>query len=80
MRKLWKRENHEKLTPLRRWELEKYQVSASVKLSKKELEGILIKAFRTIIMVVITLFLMIVEYGLSELLRTMGNSQFRLQK
>ena len=72
VRKLWKQENHEKLTPLRRWELiEKYQVSASVKLSKKELKGILIKAFPTIIMVVITLFLMIGDYALNELLKTL---------
>ena len=79
VRKLWKRENHEKLTPLRRWELEKYQVSASVKLSKKELKGILVKAFPTIIMVVITLFLTIGDYGLSELLKTLlANGKFAI--
>ena len=79
VRKLWKRENYEKLTPLRRWELEKYQMTASVKLSKKEFKGILIKTFPTIMMGVITLFLIIVDYGLSELLRTLlANGKFAI--
>ena len=79
VRKLWKRENYEKLTPLRRWELEKYQMTASVKLSKKDFKGILIKTFPTIMMGVITLFLIIVDYGLSELLRTLlANGKFAI--
>ena len=80
IRKLWKQEDYEKLTPLRRWELiEKYQASASVKLSKKELKGILIKAFPTIILTVITLSLMIGDYGLRELLKTMlANGKFAI--
>ena len=79
VRKLWKRENYEKLTPLRRWELEKYQMTASVKLSKKDFKGILIKTFPTIMMGVITLFLIIGDYGLSELLRTLlANGKFAI--
>ena len=80
VRKLWKQENYEKLTPLRKWELiDKYQVSASVKLSKKELKNILVKAFPTIILTVITLFLMIGDYGLSELLKAMlANGKFAI--
>ena len=79
VRKLWKRENYEKLTPLRRWELEKYQMTASVKLSKKDFKGILIKTFPTIMMGVITSFLIIGDYGLSELLRTLlANGKFAI--
>ena len=58
LRNLWRHESYEKLTPIRRWELnEKFQVAASIKLSKKELKRMVTRAFPTMIMIVLTLLL-----------------------
>ena len=80
LRKLWRHEDYEKLTPIRRWELdEKYQVSASIKLSRKELKGMVVRTFPTIVMIIISLFLIIGDFGLSQLLRTLlANGKFAI--
>ena len=80
LRNLWRHESYEKLTPIRRWELnEKFQVTASIKLSKKELKRMVTRAFPTMIMIVLTLFLVIGDLSLAELLRALvANGKFAI--
>ena len=80
LRNLWRHEGYEKLTPIRRWELnEKFQVTASIKLSKKELKRMIARAFPTITMIVITLFLVIGDLSLTELLKALvANGKFAI--
>lgn len=69
LRDLWKDKPDKKLTPLRQWELaEKYQVSSSLKLTKKEIKRIFIQASPTIVFVVITICTVVADLGLKGLL------------
>ena len=80
LRNLWRYEGYEKLTPIRRWELnEKFQVTASIRLSKKELKRMIARAFPTITMTVITLFLVIGDLSLTQLLKALvANGKFAI--
>ena len=80
LRNLWRHESYQKLTPIRRWELnEKFQVTASIRLSKKELKRMVTRAFPTITMIVLTLFLVIGDLSLTELLTALlANGKFAI--
>ena len=80
LRNLWRHENYEKLTPIRRWELnEKFQVTSSIKLSKKELKRMVTRALPTMTMIIITLFLVIGDLSLTELLKALvANGKFAI--
>ena len=70
LRKLWRDDpSREKLTPIRHWEVEeKYQVSKSIGLTKKESKRILIKSIPTLLFATMTLFTLIADYALVSLL------------
>eukprot|EP00095_Tigriopus_kingsejongensis_P011211 maker-scaffold263_size232787-snap-gene-1.30 protein:Tk11211 transcript:maker-scaffold263_size232787-snap-gene-1.30-mRNA-1 annotation:"hypothetical protein LOTGIDRAFT_155733" len=72
LRRLWRVDKKEKLTPLRNWELsEKYQMSSSMKISKKEAKRILIKAIPTMVFTSLTMTILVMDYALANLLSTL---------
>ena len=65
IKKKWKKGDESKLTPLRKWEEEeKYQVTASYKLTKSEMKGILVKLFPSLIFSTVSVALMIADGAL----------------
>ena len=67
-----------KMTPLRHWELEeKYQISASLRLSKIEWRRVLIKILPTLSFSVVVVSTLLVDYGLTEFLLNLAvNGRF----
>ena len=77
LRGLWWEDGNvfEKLTPLRRWELEmKYQVTASVKMSKSEIQTMILKSLAVIIVIAISVFIILGDYALKELLSNLASN------
>ena len=70
LKSLWKlNENYQKLTPLRNWEkIEKYQVSSSAKLTKKEIHRIAILLIPTLLFITLSVTLIIADWSLAEFL------------
>ncbi|XP_066918320.1 DC-STAMP domain-containing protein 2-like [Clytia hemisphaerica] len=71
---LWRKypEEWPKLTPLRHWELDtKYQVSASVRLSKKDGKQILMRALPSVALSALTIFILATDYALAQLLSSL---------
>ena len=69
-----------KMTPLRHWELEeKYQISASLRLSKIEWRRVLIKILPTLSFSVVVVATLLIDYGLTEFLLNLAvNGKFAL--
>lgn len=80
IKKLWRSRPSvwPKLTPLRHWEMnESYQVSASLRLSKIEWRRVLIKVLPTFSFSVFVVFLIVIDFGLSEFLANLAvNGKF----
>ena len=80
IKRLWRLwpDTWQKLTPLRHWELdERYQISASLRLSKIEWKRVLIKVLPTLSFSVVVVSLILVDYGLSEFLSNLAaNGKF----
>ena len=70
LRSLWKNDtSKEKLTPLRNWEkAEKYQVTSSVRLNKKEIQRISVLLIPSLLFVTLSISLIIADWTLAEFL------------
>ncbi|XP_059079797.1 protein sneaky-like [Tigriopus californicus] len=69
LRRLWRDHGKEKLTPLRHWELnEKFQMSASVKISKREATRILTQSIPTMVFTAIVIAVLVTDFALANLL------------
>ena len=70
LRELWRSGQKEKITPLRKWELNmKFQYSAALKLSKAEVKRILIKAIPTLLFSVVAIGIVLADLALSTVLQ-----------
>ena len=70
LRELWRSGHKEKITPLRKWELNmKFQYSAALKLSKAEVKRILIKAIPTLLFSVVAIGIVLADLALSTVLQ-----------
>ena len=70
LRELWRSGHKEKITPLRKWELNmKFQYSAALKLSKAEVKRILIKAIPTLLFSVVASGIVLADLALSTVLQ-----------
>eukprot|EP00111_Clytia_hemisphaerica_P016968 TCONS_00050321-protein len=77
LRRLWWENGNvfEKLTPLRRWEIEmKYQVTASVRLSKSEIQTMILKSLTAVIVIAISVFVILGDFAFKELLNTLASN------
>ena len=67
--RLWKIENMEELTPMRRWELNScYQISTSFKLKREEVKEMFIELIPTIVFTMSALGLLIADFSFSSAL------------
>lgn len=72
LRRLWREQSKEKLTPLRHWELnEKFHMSASLKMSKKEAKRVLIQSIPTMIFTAVVIAVLVADYALANLLQVL---------
>ena len=71
LRNLWKREEHRKLTPLRKWETEKEELleSPSFKLAREEAKKLIVQSFPTILATVVIVGIIIVDFSFTEALK-----------
>ena len=69
LRRLWNEEAMEKLTPLRNWEKEeKFQVSNSAKLTKKELKRVLWLFAPTFAFILVTILFLGLDLSIARLI------------
>ena len=69
LRRIWREDAMEKLTPLRNWEQEdKYQVSNSAKLTKKELKRVLWLFAPTFAFILVTILFLGLDLSIARLI------------
>eukprot|EP00092_Neocalanus_flemingeri_P009637 GFUD01010375.1.p1 GENE.GFUD01010375.1~~GFUD01010375.1.p1 ORF type:complete len:1089 (-),score=247.71 GFUD01010375.1:82-3348(-) len=69
LRKKWNEEGREKLTPIRRWELnENYKAFTSIRLSKEEIKRITIQSIPSLIILFIIFGIVVVDLSFSKIL------------
>ena len=77
LRKLWKKDEKEKLTPLRKWEEEdRYQVTTSYKLSDSEKKRIFILLLPCLMFTTIAVAIMVIDgalYHYIDIVKKYGN-------
>ena len=65
IKKSWKKDNKDKLTPIRKWEEEeKYQVTTSYKLTNTEMKGIVVSMFPSLLFSTAAVALMVADAAL----------------
>ena len=77
LKKLWKFEGSEKLTPLRKWERKIFQIAKSTKLTRKEVKKIFMKAIPTLAVILFASTTCLVDYGFYAV-GSMLNSSFTI--
>lgn len=86
LKRLWKEEEFDKLTPMRNWERkEKYQLTTSskcLKLSKKEIQNVIMKLFPTMMFVIFGSCIMaadIVLYKFLDVVQEKGDFEINFE-
>ena len=83
LKKLWKKDEKEKLTPLRKWEEEdRYQVTTSYTLSNSEKKKIFVLLIPCLLFSIIAVAIMVVDgalYHYIDIVKTYGNYGIRFQ-